>query len=207
MSYQRGQRSIDWLGAILLTGSVVLLLFAVSQGGELFGWVSLPVIAMLVGAAALFIAFVVNVRRVPAPLVDLDLVRSPLVRAGLGINILAGIVMFGETTYVPPMVQGVQAGPPQPGERTLFAGAGAIHLVIGGEVGQQLPDAIGRVAEVRKKLDALGSSAWLEVDGGISTETLPKMKEAGATAYVAATAIFKNPEGIAAGVKSLRELL
>ena len=70
-----------------------------------------------------------------------------------------------------------------------------------------MPEAIGRVAEVRKKLDALGSPAWLEVDGGISTQTLPKMKAAGATAYVAATAIFKNPEGIAAGVKSLRELL
>ncbi|HSJ86891.1 MAG TPA: ribulose-phosphate 3-epimerase, partial [Anaerolineales bacterium] len=70
-----------------------------------------------------------------------------------------------------------------------------------------MPEAIGRVAEVRKKLDTLGSSAWLEVDGGISTETLPKMKQAGATAYVAATAIFKNPAGIAAGVKSLRELL
>ena len=70
-----------------------------------------------------------------------------------------------------------------------------------------IPESIARVAEVRKKLDALGSSAWLEVDGGISTETLPKMKAAGATAYVAATAIFKNPEGIAAGVESLRELL
>ena len=70
-----------------------------------------------------------------------------------------------------------------------------------------MPESIGRVSEVRKKLDALGSTAWLEVDGGISTETLPKMKAAGATAYVAATAIFKNPEGIAAGVNSLRELL
>ena len=39
------------------------------------------------------------------------------------------------------------------------------------------------------------SSAWLEVDGGIDVETLPEMKEAGATAFVAATAIFKNPEG------------
>jgi ribulose-phosphate 3-epimerase len=70
-----------------------------------------------------------------------------------------------------------------------------------------IPESIAKVAEVRKKMDALGSSAWLQVDGGINTETLPKMKEAGATAYVAATAIFKNPDGIAAGVKSLRELL
>jgi ribulose-phosphate 3-epimerase len=70
-----------------------------------------------------------------------------------------------------------------------------------------MPEAIARVAEVRKKLDALGSSAWLEVDGGISHDTLPRMKEAGATAFVAATAIFKNPGGIEAGVKSLRSLL
>ncbi len=77
-----------------------------------------------------------------------------------------------------------------------------------GYSGQEfMPEAIGRVAEVRKKLDAIGSSAWLEVDGGISHDTLPKMKQAGATAFVAATAIFKYPEGIAAGIKSLRSLL
>ncbi len=70
-----------------------------------------------------------------------------------------------------------------------------------------MPESIGRVAEVRKKLNALNSSAWLEVDGGISHDTLPKMKAAGATAFVAATAIFKYPEGIAAGIKSLRGLL
>jgi ribulose-phosphate 3-epimerase len=70
-----------------------------------------------------------------------------------------------------------------------------------------MPEAIDKVAQIRKKLDALGSSAWLEVDGGIDATTLPKMKEAGATAYVAATAIFKNPEGIEAGVRSLRNLL
>jgi ribulose-phosphate 3-epimerase len=70
-----------------------------------------------------------------------------------------------------------------------------------------MPDAIAKVANIRNKLDALGSSAWLEVDGGIDVTTLPKMKEAGATAYVAATAIFKNPNGIEEGVKSLRNLL
>src|SRR5512132_2947721 len=70
-----------------------------------------------------------------------------------------------------------------------------------------MPEAIAKVAQVRQKLDALASSAWLEVDGGIDVNTLPKMKEAGATAFVSATAIFKNPNGIAAGIKSLRELL
>jgi ribulose-phosphate 3-epimerase len=70
-----------------------------------------------------------------------------------------------------------------------------------------MAEAIAKVSEVRKKLDALRSSAWLEVDGGIDVETLPKMKEAGATAFVAATAIFKDPQGPANGVRSLRALL
>src|SRR6266498_4290014 len=70
-----------------------------------------------------------------------------------------------------------------------------------------MPESIARVSEIRKKLDALRSSAWLEVDGGIDVETLPEMKEAGATAFVAATAVFKHPEGIAAGIKALRAKL
>src|SRR6185503_8107784 len=70
-----------------------------------------------------------------------------------------------------------------------------------------MPDSIARVSEIRKKLDALRSSAWLEVDGGIDIHTLPEMKEAGATAFVAATAIFKNPQGPAAGVRALRNVI
>lgn len=70
-----------------------------------------------------------------------------------------------------------------------------------------IPETIAKVAEIRKKLDALRSNAWLEVDGGIDMETLPKMKAAGATAYVAATAVFKHPEGPANGLKTLRALL
>ena len=70
-----------------------------------------------------------------------------------------------------------------------------------------IPEMIARVSEIRKKLDALRSTASLEVDGGIDTETLPKMKEAGATAFVAATAVFKHPEGPAAGVRSLRDVI
>jgi len=70
-----------------------------------------------------------------------------------------------------------------------------------------IPETISKVSEIRKKLDALRSSAWLEVDGGIDLETLPKMKEAGATAFVAATAVFKHQEGPAAGVKALRDVI
>jgi EmrB/QacA subfamily drug resistance transporter len=123
--FERHPQPIDWLGAALLSGSIVLLLFAVSGGGELFGWTSPLVVAMLAGSVGLLVGFVVNARRTPAPLIDLDLLRSPLVRAGLGIGTLAGIVMFGLTTYVPPMVQGVHGGTP------IEAGAAVAAMSIG----------------------------------------------------------------------------
>lgn len=63
-----------------------------------------------------------------------------------------------------------------------------------------------KVAQIRKKLDEIKSSAWLEVDGGITPETLRVMKNAGADAFVAASAIFKYPQGIVAGIKTLREV-
>lgn len=70
-----------------------------------------------------------------------------------------------------------------------------------------IPGSIARVAEVRRRLDALGSSAWLEVDGGVTAENAGKLREAGATVFVAATAVFKHPQGIEAGVRALRDSL
>jgi ribulose-phosphate 3-epimerase len=68
-----------------------------------------------------------------------------------------------------------------------------------------MPEMVSIVAEVRRMLDDLGSEAWLEVDGGISAATISQVREAGADAFVAANAIFKHPEGIAAGIGVLRE--
>jgi len=70
-----------------------------------------------------------------------------------------------------------------------------------------LPETSSKVAALRRMLDAIGSSAWLEVDGGISAQTLPEVRKAGANAFVAAHAVFDYPQGIAAGIKALREQL
>lgn len=72
--------------------------------------------------------------------------------------------------------------------------------------GKFVPESFARVAEVRRRLDALGSPAWLEVDGGVNVENLPKLREVGATAFVSATAVFKHPQGTAAGVEALRNV-
>jgi ribulose-phosphate 3-epimerase len=92
-----------------------------------------------------------------------------------------------------------------------FLGEADLVLVMSvnpGYSGQKfMPETISKVAEVRKQLDVINSSAWLEVDGGIDHETLPLMKNAGATAFVAATAVFKHPGGAPAGIKVLRDTI
>jgi ribulose-phosphate 3-epimerase len=67
-----------------------------------------------------------------------------------------------------------------------------------------IPEMLPKVVEVRRMLDEVGSPAWLEVDGGVSEETLPALKKAGATAFVAGNAVFRHPQGTAAGVQALR---
>ena len=70
-----------------------------------------------------------------------------------------------------------------------------------------MPEMVPKVAEVRRMLDASPSEhhTWLEVDGGISVATLPAVRRAGADAFVAAHAVFEHPQGIAAGIRSLRK--
>ena len=67
-----------------------------------------------------------------------------------------------------------------------------------------LVETISKVTEFRRRLDALGSKAFLEVDGGMSTDTLPLMQRAGANVFVSGSGVFKNPKGIRAGIKALR---
>jgi len=89
-----------------------------------------------------------------------------------------------------------------------FLGQAGLVLVMSvhpGYSGQSfMPETVSKVEAVRRGLDALRSSARLEVDGGIAADTLPVMQAAGADTFVAGNAIFKHPEGIAAGIQALR---
>ena len=77
-----------------------------------------------------------------------------------------------------------------------------------GYSGQEFMDEeVPKVAEIRRMLDRIGSPAWLEVDGGISVQTIGKVRAAGADAFVAASAVFKHPEGIAAGIQALKDTI
>jgi ribulose-phosphate 3-epimerase len=75
-----------------------------------------------------------------------------------------------------------------------------------GYSGQEfIPDMVKKVALVQKMIEDLGTPTQIEVDGGISADTLPLVYNAGARLFVSATAIFKHPDGISAGIAALRK--
>ena len=77
-----------------------------------------------------------------------------------------------------------------------------------GYSGQEfIPEMISKVAEIRCMLDQAHSPARLEVDGGISAATISRLRDAGADTFVSGSFIFHHPEGILAGIRSLREVL
>lgn len=67
-----------------------------------------------------------------------------------------------------------------------------------------IPETVAKVAEVRQMIKDRGLNTLIQVDGGITPQTLPATYQAGARVFVAATAIFKHPAGIAAGIQELR---
>ncbi|HBO33954.1 MAG TPA: ribulose-phosphate 3-epimerase [Anaerolineaceae bacterium] len=70
-----------------------------------------------------------------------------------------------------------------------------------------IPSALKKIALVSRMLKESGSDAIIQVDGGISAETILEVYQAGARNFVAGTAVFKHPEGIAAGIAALRAAL
>ncbi|HET9872132.1 MAG TPA: ribulose-phosphate 3-epimerase [Propionibacteriaceae bacterium] len=72
--------------------------------------------------------------------------------------------------------------------------------------GQQFLDlTLSKITRTRRLLDAVGGDVWLQIDGGVSVETIERCVDAGADAFVAGSAVFgaDDPDAM---VASLREL-
>jgi ribulose-phosphate 3-epimerase len=58
-----------------------------------------------------------------------------------------------------------------------------------------------------RRLRAMSPSVEIEVDGGIDAKTAPLVVKAGATVLVAGSSVFGHKQGIAAGIKAIRNAL
>ncbi|RPF28453.1 ribulose-phosphate 3-epimerase [Georgenia muralis] len=72
--------------------------------------------------------------------------------------------------------------------------------------GQSFIDAtLPKIARTRKAVTEAGLDVWVQVDGGISRETIERAADAGANVFVAGSAVYRA-EDAAAEVDALRDL-
>ncbi|HEY8730446.1 MAG TPA: ribulose-phosphate 3-epimerase [Candidatus Limnocylindria bacterium] len=78
----------------------------------------------------------------------------------------------------------------------------SVHPGFGGQA--FIPSALDKVRALRAALDARGSAAELEVDGGIKPENANEIARAGASVLVAGSAVYLDPDGVSAALAKLR---
>ncbi|HUP99567.1 MAG TPA: MFS transporter, partial [Aeromicrobium sp.] len=93
---------IDWVGVVLLSGGIVALLLAISQGKP-WGWGSAGVIGLFVAAVVLLAVFAVVETRIREPLINMELLRRPAVATSHVAALIIGFGMYGAFTLVPLM--------------------------------------------------------------------------------------------------------
>jgi len=154
--FERVPHRIDWWGAVLLTGGIALLLFTLAEGSDLFGYTSPAFVGLLALSGVILVGFLVAERAAPEPLIDFTLLNIPVIRSGIAIGSLTGVVMFGLTTYIPPLVQGVEGG--SPFEAGMAVAAMSMGWPIGSMLGGRLMLRFGsrRIVVIGSALAALG---------------------------------------------------
>jgi ribulose-phosphate 3-epimerase len=121
-----------------------------------------------------------------SPVRTLRLIRAAGARAGLGINPVTPVEPYADLM---PEIDMLLLMTVEPG----FGGQHFLDLV--------LP----KVRRARDLITRHGGTVWLQVDGGVSAETIGRCAEAGADVFVAGSAVFGTDDPEQA-VKSLRAL-
>ena len=89
----RARRRYDPLGAITVTGALVVLVYAISQAPAV-GWTAVRTLALLAASAALLTAFLVIETRAEAPVLPLRLFRMRTLAGSNAVGFLLGASFF-----------------------------------------------------------------------------------------------------------------
>jgi EmrB/QacA subfamily drug resistance transporter len=95
---------LNWPAVVLLSGWLVALLIAVSEAPT-WGWGSARVLGLLVAAVVLGVAWVVVESRSAQPLIDMAMMRIPVVRTTNLVALLFGVGLYATFAFVPEFLQ------------------------------------------------------------------------------------------------------
>lgn len=148
-------RRFDLCGAVLLAGSIAGFLLAISRVREQ-GWASWDVIVLLIACAGSCAGFLVNQRRVSAPVVNLSLFRRPPFVIANILTVSANCARFAIGLLLPYYVIEILRYPATLGGTLLLAPALMTTLVapVAGRISDRLGTA--RLSSLGLALEGLG---------------------------------------------------
>ncbi|WP_433263568.1 MFS transporter [Actinosynnema sp. CS-041913] len=206
-----GRRSFDPLGAVTVTGALVLLAYAVVEAPTI-GWGAPRTLGLVAGALLLFALFVVAERKAGAPLVPLRVFRLGSLVSGNVMTLLVAMTIYGGALMMSVYAQQVLGY-----SAVLFGLSTAVYAVasvVGSNLAGPLTTRFGyRKVAVLGAL-ALTIGAWLlsrlTEQGGYWTDFLPAMVVFGygigttvvAAAIAALAGVPSDESGLASGINN-----
>lgn len=167
---EKKEHKIDFAGSALLAVGSSLVILGLLEGGILWGWGSLPSVAVLAGGVVALVVFTQVERRAAEPVLPGWIFRQRILTSTSLASLAVGVMVIGLTSYVPLFVQGVL------GTGALVAGfalaaltvgwplsaalAGRIYLRIGFRSTALIGSAIVLVGAALLLLLSAGSSVW-----------------------------------------------
>lgn len=132
--------TIDYLGIVLISAGVSLLLLWVTFAGNDFEWISVPSLAMVGAAALLLIIAVIVELRAKEPVIPLGLFKNRTFTLSVIASISVGVAMFGTAVFLSQYMQLARgATPTESGLLTIPMMAGVLisSTVIGALVSRR----------------------------------------------------------------------
>jgi len=132
--------SIDYLGIVLISAGVSLILLWVTFAGNDFEWLSVPSLLMVGGAALLLVVAVIVELRVKEPVIPLGLFKNRTFTLSVIASISVGVAMFGTAVFLSQYMQLARgATPTESGLLTIPMMAGVLiaSTVIGALVSRR----------------------------------------------------------------------
>jgi EmrB/QacA subfamily drug resistance transporter len=168
------ERRYDALGAVLVSGGLALLVYTISRAPDV-GWATARTILLLVLSGALLVAFLVNERRSPDPLMPFHIFRVRTVTGANVVGALLGAVIFANFFLLTLYVQNVLHYSALKAGVTFVATAGT--AVVSAGVAQGLTTKVGPKPVIAVGLVLLtGGMIWysqIPVHGSYASDLLP----------------------------------
>jgi len=142
------EERFDLLGAVTFMTGLTALLLGLNQG-HAWGWTSLPILILLIGAVILLVSFLIIEFRVPDPMFDVSLLRRPQFSFSIISAILNYICIYTSIFLMPfYLIQGrgfnsAQAGLLLTAQPIIMAIIAPLSGTLSDKIGAQIPAAIG----------------------------------------------------------------